>query len=244
MHAAQREQVAQHRAELVGGRLAHGGEAPVLDELAVAERAEVGLRVAGVDDEEHGRGTLDSRRRGRDPLRRPRLAPVRRASSGRSSSRRSSTAASTCRRSRTRRSRRRCSAAAPCPGSCSTASKILGSRPIIRALERAGARAAAAARRREGAQVGRAGRGLGRRGAPAARAARALGGAARAPGRDAVLQRGLEAPDPGAGRAAQRAADRARRAAHQPAPPTSTSAPTSRTSTTTSRASTAGSTTR
>ena len=30
VHAAQREQVAQHRAELVGGRLAHGGEAPVL----------------------------------------------------------------------------------------------------------------------------------------------------------------------------------------------------------------------
>jgi glutathione S-transferase len=33
----------------------------VLDELAVAERAEVGLRVAGVDDEEHRRGRLDSR---------------------------------------------------------------------------------------------------------------------------------------------------------------------------------------
>ena len=77
VHAAQREQVAQHRAQLVGGRLAHGGEAPVLDELPVAERAEVGLRVAGVDDEEHGRGTLDSRRRGRDPLRRPRIASVR-----------------------------------------------------------------------------------------------------------------------------------------------------------------------
>ena len=49
----------------------------------------------------------------------------------------------------------------------------------------------------------------------------------RAPARDAVLQRGLEAPDPGARRAAQRAADRARRAAHQRRPPTSTSAPTS-----------------
>ena len=63
-------------AELVGRRLAHGGEAPVLDELAVAEGAQVGLRVAGVDGEEHGRGTLDSRRRGRDPLRRPASHPA------------------------------------------------------------------------------------------------------------------------------------------------------------------------
>ena len=58
-----------------------------------------------------------------------------RAWSGRSSSRGSSTAASTCRRSRTRRSRRRCSGAAPCPGSCSTAAKILGSLHIMRALD-------------------------------------------------------------------------------------------------------------
>ena len=53
--AAQLEQVAQRRAELVGGGLAHRGEAPVLDELAVAVGAEVGLGVADVDDEEHGR---------------------------------------------------------------------------------------------------------------------------------------------------------------------------------------------
>ena len=36
--AAQREQVAQRGAELVGGRLAHGGEAPVLDELVAVGR--------------------------------------------------------------------------------------------------------------------------------------------------------------------------------------------------------------
>ena len=53
--AAQLEQVAQRRAELVGGRLAHGGEAPVLDQLLAAEGAEVGLRVPDVDDEQHRR---------------------------------------------------------------------------------------------------------------------------------------------------------------------------------------------
>ena len=52
---AQLQQAAQPRAELVGGRLAHGREAPVVHELVAAEGAEVGLRVADVDDEEHGR---------------------------------------------------------------------------------------------------------------------------------------------------------------------------------------------
>ena len=88
-------------AELVGGGLAHGGEAPVLDELAVAEGAEVGLGVADVDDEEHGRGRLDSR----TPWPRPSTpSPPRtraRRSRRRSSSRASSTAASTSRRSPT-----------------------------------------------------------------------------------------------------------------------------------------------
>ena len=46
--------VAQRGAELVGGRLAHGGEAPVLDQLLAREGAEVGLGVADVDDQEHG----------------------------------------------------------------------------------------------------------------------------------------------------------------------------------------------
>jgi hypothetical protein len=53
--AAQREQAAQGGRQLVAGRVAHGREAPVLHELLAAERAHVGLRVAGVDDEEHGR---------------------------------------------------------------------------------------------------------------------------------------------------------------------------------------------
>ena len=50
---AQREQRPQRGAELVGGRLAHGGEAPVVHQLLAAERAEVRLGVADVDDEEH-----------------------------------------------------------------------------------------------------------------------------------------------------------------------------------------------
>ena len=53
---AQREQVAQRGAELVRGGLAHGGEAPVVDQLLPAEGAQVGLRVADVDDEEHDAG--------------------------------------------------------------------------------------------------------------------------------------------------------------------------------------------
>ena len=56
--AAQLEQVAQRGAELVGGRVAHGREAPVLDELVVAVRPEVGLGVADVDDQQHRRGSI------------------------------------------------------------------------------------------------------------------------------------------------------------------------------------------
>ena len=60
----QAEQVGQDGAQLVAGRLAHGGKAPVLgdDVLAVAVDAEVRLGVADVDDEEHG-GQLQQRRR-------------------------------------------------------------------------------------------------------------------------------------------------------------------------------------
>ena len=39
--------------ELVGGGLADGCETPVLEQLLLAERAEVGLGVADVDDEQH-----------------------------------------------------------------------------------------------------------------------------------------------------------------------------------------------
>ena len=53
--AAELEQAAQRRAELVGGRLADRREAPVLDELVAAVGAEVRLGVADVDDEQHGR---------------------------------------------------------------------------------------------------------------------------------------------------------------------------------------------
>ena len=56
---AQLEQVSQHGAELVGRRVAHGGKAPVLEQLPAAEGAEMRLRVADVDDEEH-RGALSS----------------------------------------------------------------------------------------------------------------------------------------------------------------------------------------
>ena len=66
----------------------------------------------------------------------------------------------------------------------------------------------------------------------------------RAPARDAVLRRGLEAAAAGArSRGSTRAAGRARRAAHQRRHRPRTCAPTSRTSTPTSRASTAGSST-
>ena len=53
--AAQLEQVAQCGPQLVGGRLAHGGEAPVLHQLLAPERPEVRLSVAHVDDEQHAR---------------------------------------------------------------------------------------------------------------------------------------------------------------------------------------------
>ena len=53
---AQLEQVAQRGAELVGGRVAHGREAPVLDELVAAVGAEVRLGVADVDDQQHQAG--------------------------------------------------------------------------------------------------------------------------------------------------------------------------------------------
>jgi hypothetical protein len=50
---AQVEQPDEHGGKLVRGGLAHGGEAPVLDQRAVAEHADVRLRVADVDREQH-----------------------------------------------------------------------------------------------------------------------------------------------------------------------------------------------
>src|SRR5215216_4091111 len=50
---AQREQVAQPRAQLVGGLLAHRRVPPVVHQLLAAERPHVRLRVAGVDYEQH-----------------------------------------------------------------------------------------------------------------------------------------------------------------------------------------------
>ena len=61
--AAQLEQVAQRGAELVGGRLAHGGKAPVLEQLLAVEGPEVGLGVADVDREQHGRALCSRSRR-------------------------------------------------------------------------------------------------------------------------------------------------------------------------------------
>jgi len=51
--AAQVEQVREGGPELVRGRRAHGGKAPVLDEVLAAEGAEMRLGIADVDDEEH-----------------------------------------------------------------------------------------------------------------------------------------------------------------------------------------------
>ena len=77
--AAQLEQVAHRRAELVGGRLGHGREAPVLDEPAVAKRAEVRLGVADVDGEQHGATLSPPRQRQRRPAARGARARAARA---------------------------------------------------------------------------------------------------------------------------------------------------------------------
>jgi hypothetical protein len=60
--AAQAEQVAQGRPQLVGRRLANGGKPPVLDELVLAKRSEVGLRVADVNRKQHGRSLCSALR--------------------------------------------------------------------------------------------------------------------------------------------------------------------------------------
>ena len=60
--AAQLEQVAQRGAQLIGGRLAHGRKAPVLEQLLAGERPEVGLGVSDVDGEQHRRPLCSERR--------------------------------------------------------------------------------------------------------------------------------------------------------------------------------------
>ena len=74
---AQREQRAQRRAELVGGRLAHGGEAPV---VAPAPRRGTRRGASGCCRRRRrgARGGLCSRRHAGRPLRHPRLASLRR----------------------------------------------------------------------------------------------------------------------------------------------------------------------
>ena len=141
-------------------------------------------------------------------------------------------------------SRRRCSAAAPCPGSCSTASKILGSLHIIRALDEQVPEPPlfpADPKERKSVELAE---GWGDEVLqPLVR--RVIWSALRrAPAAIPSYSEGSRLAGPGAARAAERAAGRAAPSSASTPPPTSTSAPTSRTSTTTSRASTAGSSTR
>ena len=52
--AVEAEELLEHQRQLVGRPLGHGGDAPVVDELAVGEQADDGLGVAAVDGEQHG----------------------------------------------------------------------------------------------------------------------------------------------------------------------------------------------
>ena len=63
------EELLDHQRELVGGALRHGRDAPVVDELGVVEETDDGLRVAGVDREEHGQLPPASRRASRSTSR-------------------------------------------------------------------------------------------------------------------------------------------------------------------------------
>ena len=55
---AQVEQRGEDGGDLVGRRLAVGGQPPVLHEPAVAEHPDVGLRVADVDRKQHGEAIM------------------------------------------------------------------------------------------------------------------------------------------------------------------------------------------
>ena len=134
---AQREQVAQRRAELVDGRLAHRGEAPVLDELGPRRRSRGGSGCSRRRRPAAWRaGRLDSPRRARrrsTPYRPRTRAPPSRPRCG---SRASTTSGSTCSRSPPSSSSGCASAARPCPAvRFSDGEKVLGSREILRALE-------------------------------------------------------------------------------------------------------------
>ena len=191
-------------AELVGGRLAHGREAPVVDQLIAAEDAEVGLGVADVDDEEHGAG-LCSARDDRRALRHSRLASVR--------GRREGAAAQGHPVPARRADPGRCTG---CRSGCASARGSVPGADVRRrhARERLardpararGARRAApaAAGRRRAPRARRARRGVGRPGAAAARAARRSGRrCARAPEAIAELHRGGEAAAAAPGRRAR-----------------------------------------
>ena len=52
--AVEAEELLEHERELVGRALGDGGDAPVVDQLAVVEEADDGLGVAAVDGEQHG----------------------------------------------------------------------------------------------------------------------------------------------------------------------------------------------
>ena len=52
--AEQAEEALQQAGDLVGGAVAHGGDAPVVRDDAALAQADDGLRVADVDDEQHG----------------------------------------------------------------------------------------------------------------------------------------------------------------------------------------------
>ena len=52
--AVEAEELLEHQRELVGRALGDGGDAPVVDELAVVEETDDGLGVAAVDGEQHG----------------------------------------------------------------------------------------------------------------------------------------------------------------------------------------------
>ena len=173
--------------------VAHGGEAPVLDELAVAVGPEVRLGVADVDDEQHGRGSICSAH-GDQALRRPRLAPVRRRRSARSSSRACRTTSSSCCRRCTPRSSGVRFGARTVPAirlesarssrargrSCARLEALAPEPPLYPA----DAAARAAVRRAER---------VGRRGLAADRAATALVGTDARARRDALLSAGLAA---------------------------------------------------
>jgi len=48
------EKLLHHQSQLVGGAVGHGRDAPVVDELRIAEQSHDRLRVPGIDGKKHG----------------------------------------------------------------------------------------------------------------------------------------------------------------------------------------------